>query len=308
MTSTCSRRMLSLPSITLARDGTCGSNPATEISPAGAAVRSAARNLAERARGLCAISASAGTTGRLVRMRKVGGACTISGRCREPPPAPPRSARKVLTIRSSSEWKATTARRPPGLRMRSAAARPSASSHSSSLTKMRKRLERARRRMNCARPRAHHLADDVGERARGADRRFRARRDDGARDRAGMPLLAENRENGWRDRVRRRARPRRPRSARPCPCACRAGRRCGTRSRARPHRAASTRRRDRARRRRRFRGRNSRATRSRSEKRSSTSVSRPRAAATRSAPRAIACWSRSMPITCVPPIARMARL
>ena len=53
------------------------------------------------------------------------------------------------------------------------------------------RLERAGRRMNGARPRPHHALDDVGERPRGADRRFAARRDDGAGDGAGVALLAE---------------------------------------------------------------------------------------------------------------------
>ena len=48
-----------------------------------------------------------------------------------------RSATKFLTIRSSSEWKATTTTRPAGLSTRSAAARPWANSASSSLTKMR---------------------------------------------------------------------------------------------------------------------------------------------------------------------------
>src|SRR6185437_2597481 len=70
---------------------------------AGASVRSAARNLADRARGLAAISASSGMTGRLVRTAKLGGACATAGWCRDPPPALPRSTRKFLTMRSSSE-------------------------------------------------------------------------------------------------------------------------------------------------------------------------------------------------------------
>ena len=43
-------------------------------------------------------------------------------------------------------------------------------------------LERPRRRMNFVRLGAHHLADDIGQRLRRRDRRFLARRDDGARD------------------------------------------------------------------------------------------------------------------------------
>ena len=101
-------------------------------------VRSAARSLAERARGLAAISASSGVTGRRVstrkrrrrRHRQAADAATSAG-------ARLRVARKVLTMRSSSEWNATTTSRPAGLSTRSAAARPRASSPSSSLTKMR---------------------------------------------------------------------------------------------------------------------------------------------------------------------------
>ena len=44
---------------------------------------------------------------------------------------------KRLTMRSSSEWKVTTASRPPGFNARSAANSALASSPSSSLTKMR---------------------------------------------------------------------------------------------------------------------------------------------------------------------------
>ena len=51
---------------------------------------------------------------------------------------PDRPAKKSLTMRSSSEWNVTTARRPPGLRRRSAAQSPRTSSASSSLTAMRK--------------------------------------------------------------------------------------------------------------------------------------------------------------------------
>ena len=53
-------------------------------------------------------------------------------------------------------------------------------------------LERPRRRMNFARLRPHHLRDDIGQRARGRDRRFLARGDDGAGDGARMTLFAED--------------------------------------------------------------------------------------------------------------------
>ena len=68
----------------------------------------------------------------------------------------------------------------------------------------------------------------------------------------------------------------------PRPCACRAARRAGRKSRARPRRAASRTRRYRARRRRRRCSRIRARRRSSAEKRSSTSVSRPPAASTRS--------------------------
>ena len=64
--------------------------------------------------------------------------------------------------------------------------------------------------MNFVRLGAHHLADDIGQRLRGRDRRFLARRDDGARDGARMTLLAEDIDDvgeiglgGLRDHIRR---------------------------------------------------------------------------------------------------------
>src|SRR5262245_22316644 len=105
--------------------------------PAGASVRSAARSLAERDRALAAISAGSGMTGRAVRMRKLAAGRLVSGRWREPPPRRLREARKVFTMRSSSEWKAITTSRPPGLSTDSAAASAAASSCSSSFTKTR---------------------------------------------------------------------------------------------------------------------------------------------------------------------------
>ena len=54
------------------------------------------------------------------------------------------------------------------------------------------RLECAGRRMNVAGLGAHHTSDDVGEPARGRDRRILARGDDGAGDGARMALLAED--------------------------------------------------------------------------------------------------------------------
>ena len=64
--------------------------------------------------------------------------------------------------------------------------------------------------MDFAGLRPHDLGDDIGQRPRGRDRRFLARGDDGARDGARMPLLAEDVDDvgeigfgGLRDHVRR---------------------------------------------------------------------------------------------------------
>src|SRR5262249_55677395 len=98
-----------------AGDGNCGCNTVARRLAIAASVRSAARSLAERARGLAPISASSGTIGRLVRMRKVAGACAGAGRWREGALGRLRSIRKDFAMRSSSEWNATTTNRPPGL-------------------------------------------------------------------------------------------------------------------------------------------------------------------------------------------------
>src|SRR5262249_25337303 len=67
----------------------------------GSAVRCAARSFADRARGLTAISCASATTGRRVRISKLGAGCARSGWCREPRTALPRTVRNALTIRSS---------------------------------------------------------------------------------------------------------------------------------------------------------------------------------------------------------------
>src|SRR5262249_2689344 len=115
-------------SVTSASDGRRGSSVATGASAADASVRSAALSLAERARGLAAISVSSGATGRLVSSRKLAAAGICAGRWREEPPRPLRAARKDLAMRSSSEWNATTTSRPPGFSTVSAAPRPGANS------------------------------------------------------------------------------------------------------------------------------------------------------------------------------------
>src|SRR5262249_20479240 len=62
-----------------ASDGTCGNRSEETSGRAGPPVRSAARSLAERARGLRTISSSSAATGRLVSVRNVAGGCLTSG-------------------------------------------------------------------------------------------------------------------------------------------------------------------------------------------------------------------------------------
>ena len=72
------------PRMMSASDGSRGNRSSMAASRGGASVRSAARSLAERARGLAAISASSGVSGRRVSTRNVGGGAATTGRWREP--------------------------------------------------------------------------------------------------------------------------------------------------------------------------------------------------------------------------------
>src|SRR5207244_9092789 len=74
-----------VPLMTSANEGSGGRRSAVESVDGGASVRSAARSLAERARGLLAISASSAIAGREVRTRNIGAACVGSGRWRAEP-------------------------------------------------------------------------------------------------------------------------------------------------------------------------------------------------------------------------------
>src|SRR5690606_9030711 len=126
---------------TLDRGGDSDHAPLPFIGPqVGACVRTAARILAERARGLAASSASPASRAPLNSRSKLGlRVSTATGAWREPPGAlPVRSVRKALTMRSSSEWKVTTTSRPPGASVASAASSPRSSSPNSSLTAMRR--------------------------------------------------------------------------------------------------------------------------------------------------------------------------
>ena len=159
-------------------------------------------------------------------------------------------------MRSSSEWNETTTSRPPGLRMRSAAAARAASSPSSSLTKMRSAWNvRVAGWMSPGRARTTDAT--ISASARGGARSAPAARalHDGAGDGARMALLAEQEDDVGEIALARGVDHIGGARALRRSCACRADRRGGTRSRVRPCRAASTRRRDRARRRRRRRSR-----------------------------------------------------
>ena len=163
---------------------------------AGASVRSAARSFAERARGFRAASASLAATGPFVTATKLGAAASPRGRWRERPGARPvRTARNCFTIRSSSEWKVTTASRPPGLQHALGRVERAHELAELVVDGDAQPLEDARRRMDAARLGPHEAGDELGELARRLDAALAAALDDGAGDRARAALLAEMEED-----------------------------------------------------------------------------------------------------------------
>ena len=138
-----------------------------------------------------AISASSATTGRLVstrkrrrRARSTSGRVARAGRARRL-----RAARNVLTMRSSSEWNDDHDQPAAGLEHALGRGKRRGEFAELVVDEDAQRLERARRRMDVAGPRAHDAGDDVGERARGARsaRSPRARRWRGRRRAHGAP-------------------------------------------------------------------------------------------------------------------------
>src|SRR4029078_8831893 len=131
-------RTLRLPSDVYVRRPISGTpRAARSRACAGGSVRTAARKCAERALGFDLVSPSLGIRGRRLTRWKLGAPAVdfCSGRWREPFGASRlRLARKRLAMRSSSEWKVTTTRRPPAFKRSSAALKPRASSASSSFT------------------------------------------------------------------------------------------------------------------------------------------------------------------------------
>ena len=99
------------------------------------------------------------------------GAWRTSGWCRDPPPTRERSARNVLTIRSSSEWNETTTSRPPGFRISFGRPQRLLQLIELFVDEDAQRLERPRRGMDFARPLAQHARDDLDQRPRRRDRR-----------------------------------------------------------------------------------------------------------------------------------------
>ena len=103
---------------------------------------------------------------------------------------------KRLTMRSSSEWKVTTASRPPGFSARSAANSALGQFAELVVDEDAQRLEDAGRRMDLVlRLAADMRLDGVGEVERALERPVVAALLDHAGDAAGMPLLAEEAED-----------------------------------------------------------------------------------------------------------------
>ena len=101
-----------------------------------------------------------------------------------------------MTIRSSSEWNVTTARRPPGLSSRSAAHKPAHELLKFVVDRDAQSLEGARRGMGeLAMPRGRDARDEPGKLERRGERLCLAVGDDGARDSARGALLAEIKQN-----------------------------------------------------------------------------------------------------------------
>ena len=137
-------------------------------------------------------------------------------------------------MRSSSEWKVTTASQPPGASAASAAASPRASSPSSSLTAMRSAWKL--RVAACGWPGfgrgSSRSIRPASCSVRRRTARSRAVGDDGAGDAPRGALLAELEEDVGERRLRQPVHQVGRRWARLAPCACRAARPSGTRTRA----------------------------------------------------------------------------
>ena len=139
-------------------------------------MRSAARSFAERERGLSAISASSGVSGRRVSTRKVGGGASSSGWWREPD-------RCAAALDQEAFDNAILERMErhhgePARRFQSALGGNKRARYLAELVidENAQRLEGAGGRMDCAVAHVHDTADDLGQRARGLDRRVRRAR------------------------------------------------------------------------------------------------------------------------------------
>ena len=229
-------------SMVMALKGSCG----------GVSVRAPARSLAERARGLRAISCSLGADRPACDRieRRLGRGCgrQMARACRRAAGA---GGEELLHDAVFERMERHDDETPAGLQ--DALGRMQRAHEFAELVVDgdAQPLEHARRRMNAAGLLPDERCDEIGELPRGLEGLAPPHLDDGAGHGAGAPLLAVMIEDvgefglgGFVDEIGRAR-------AASAPCACRAGPRCGTRSRARPGRAASTTRRCRARRRRR---------------------------------------------------------
>ena len=99
-------------------------------------------------------------------------------------------------MRSSSEWKETITSRPPGLQRAFGSGKRRSELIQLFIHEDAQRLKGAGGGMDPVRTRVHDASYDVGQRAGGEDRAFGAGADNGAGDRAGMPLLAERSDDG----------------------------------------------------------------------------------------------------------------
>ena len=130
-------------------------------------------------------------TGRRVSSWKLGAVCATSGRCREPPPVFATLGEEILDDAVFQRMERD--HHEPATRLEHALGRGQRGLKLVELfvDEDAQGLERPRRRMNITGLGANHPADEIGERARGRERRLPAVRDDGAGDAARMPLLAE---------------------------------------------------------------------------------------------------------------------
>ncbi len=169
------RRMAQRPFNTSASDGSRGSRPDMSPSCAAASLRSAARSLAERARGLRASLVGVGDDRALgehaeARLRRVCARGVTRAGARVAAPGEKGFNDAVFQRMERDRHQAAA-----GFEDCLGCGEAGDEFAQLVIDENAQRLERARRRMNIVRPHAHRGGNDVGERRRGRDRRLRAR-------------------------------------------------------------------------------------------------------------------------------------